>query len=117
MTDYICLTNIKSGEIKRAGLALGQDIHFRIALATLGNPNFKEDVPVSAPATPTVAASSMDQPKDQETDKDLDQQPGQEANREPDQDQEENILLAAGAQLDALIKNIPDVTRTQSAPA
>ena len=117
MTDYICLTNIKSGEIKRAGLALGQEIYFRMALATLGNPNFKEDVPVSVPAAPTVAASSMDQSKDQETDPDLDQERGQEPNKEPDQEQEENILLAAGAQLDALFKNSPDVTRALSAPA
>ena len=101
MTDFDCLTNIKSGEVKRAGLALGQEVFLRMALAKLGNPNFvEEEVSRSTPATPvrTPVRTTL---------------PAQDINQSLAQDP----LLSAGAQLDELFKDSPDVTRALSAVA
>lgn len=98
MTDHTCLTHIKSGEVKRAGLALGQEVLFRLALTKLGNPNFQENAePASLPGTPRNNGPAQDS-----------------VEVIPDEDP----LLLAGAQLDALFKDSPDMTRpTPSKPS
>ena len=114
MTDYECLINVKSGELKRAGLALGQEICMRTALAKLGNLNFVEGATQSTPNTParTVQNTSrlvQEKAQDRDQEQDQDQDERQELDQDP--------ILMAGAKLDALLKDSPGVSRVLSVPS
>jgi hypothetical protein len=108
-TDLDCLKNLKSGEMKHVGLALGQEVYLRLALARLGNQSFIDVTPGSTPATPLKTT-------DPEPQRDLRKDLPTSLDEAFDQDLDQHPILSAGAQLDQLFKDSPDVTRALLAP-
>ena len=107
LTDYDCLMAIKSGEMKRAGLQLGQEIYFRMGLAKLGNPNFQESQD-QVTAAPTPRASTQEENRAEAlTGEDRGSQ--EETGDGDGSNSVADDLLDAGAKLDALLKGSSDV--------
>ena len=103
LTDYDCLMAIKSGEMKRAGLQLGQEIYFRMGLAKLGNPNFQESpehlTAAQVPRAPTQEEDSAEATSSQ------DQGSQEKTGAEDGSGSVTDDLLDVGAKLDALLKD------------
>jgi hypothetical protein len=101
LNNHTSLMLLTPAELKRAGLALGQEVLVRDALNTLGNKNFMVHQDVNkGTATPTPSQPVLDA---------TNQQP-ETTNTGETGDQGLDSLLAAGEQLDALLRNSPDVT-------
>ena len=95
LANYTCLINLKTEEMKRTGLSLGQEVLFRLALTKLGNPNMEHDGGNKGTGqVPGTPASPRTRPQDT----------GSLAAEAPETDP----LMLAGQQLDALFKNSSD---------
>ena len=91
MTDHECLVSVDLEDLKSTGIAVGQLVMMRKALAALGNVNF-------APRTPSVTV-----PTEQEAEDNSEEFTDATENQAPTNESE--ALLTAGKELDALLAN------------